>query len=1053
MNKIKDKTVILDEVIDFTINRGGQLHGQGFLESLVQFVGNLLGVKYAFCGRLRSETGEFSIETVALNIGGDIVDNISYLLAGTPCEQVVGKTVCSFPENVCTLFPEDKMLVDMNAESYAGIPLFFSSGEPLGLLAIVDTEPLSDPGIFEDVLRLLSISAAAELERQDIEAKLRKSERRFQDFAETSSDWLWEIDAEGRYFWQSDTGGLTDGLTFDKLIGMTREELAGDLMGDEDWREYSAALKEHKDFQDVEFRYPGLDGMVHVALLNGRPMFDESGTYIGHRGSATDITDRKLNAEELEISHAVQEAILNNIEVGLSLADNDGRIVAYNQKFIDIHDFPKSLFKGETTYEDLIRFNARRGHYGEGDTEELVSQRLKRISDQSRTVENKVMEDDRVIEVKRIPLPDGRMLITDTDITERRQAENALRESEKRYQELIENQVDLITYFEPTGRRTYVNSAFCRFTGLSQEEMLNIPVGAHFSSEMTEKILTGVSKLTPEDPLCEFEFEFTRHDGVKRWFLWSDLGIFNEGGVLVGVQGVGRDITDRKNTEEALRKSELRLSTAISMANIGYCTWDSINDKCTYCSEAYASLHDVTPEEYISKSNATNDVYVYVHPEDKERYHTLLTRPENRGGFDLEYRIITPSGELRWLHETIKPERTADGTVVIQHYIAQDITERKLAEDALRESKLRLSTAVSMANIGYSSWDALEFKCTYCSDEYASIHGTTPEEFISRSNSTEGNYVFVHPEDKERYRAMLYLPDNRDGFELEYRIIRPDGVVRWLHEIIKPERVDDGTVTVQHFIAQDITERKNAEALLIQSSKLASLGEMATGIAHELNQPLNAIQLTVDSLTDLAEDGAVEPDYALKKYALIDDQLARASTIINHMRSFGREANEEFSPVSVKNVVENATRFIGDQMRVKNIDLVVDIPDTCRQIMGHPTQLEQVVLNMITNARDAIEEANARRKNTHRAGVIHASVIDNNESDNICIIVQDDGGGIPDHIRDRIFDPFFTTKEVGTGTGIGLSISYGIIANMGGSISADNVNDGARFTISLPVAA
>jgi len=136
--------------------------------------------------------------------------------------------------------------------------------------------------------------------KKRIEDALQDSEARFREFAESASDWLWELDAEGRFFWQSDSAGLTDGLTHGKLAGMTREELAGDLMADDDWTSYRHALRHHTDIRKFVYRYRGLEGGIHYALLNGRPLFDEFGKYAGHRGTASDITDRKHFEEELQ---------------------------------------------------------------------------------------------------------------------------------------------------------------------------------------------------------------------------------------------------------------------------------------------------------------------------------------------------------------------------------------------------------------------------------------------------------------------------------------------------------------------------------------------------------------------------------------------------------------------------------------------------------------------------------------------------------------------------------------------------------------------------------
>jgi len=237
-------------------------------------------------------------------------------------------------------------------------------------------------------------------------------------------------------------------------------------------------------------------------------------------------------------------------------------------------------------------------------------------------------------------------------------------------------------------------------------------------------------------------------------------------------------------------------------------------------------------------------------------------------------------------------------------------------------------------------------------------------------------------------------------------------------------------------------ERKESAAQIIQASKLATLGEMATSVAHELNQPLSIIRMAAENSRRKMSKENVAVEYLTDKLQRIEEQTARAAAIIDHMRMFGREATEEPALIDPRNVVTNALDLMGEQLRLAGIEVVTEFPEDSPCVLGHIIQMEQVVINLLTNARDAMSE-----KGT--ASTIILRIF--SDPKNIHITSEDTGGGIAQNALTRIFEPFYTTKEMGKGTGLGLSVGYGIIRDMKGTITAENINDGARFTITLPL--
>jgi PAS domain S-box-containing protein len=254
-------------------------------------------------------------------------------------------------------------------------------------------------------------------------------------------------------------------------------------------------------------------------------------------------------------------------------------------------------------------------------------------------------------------------------------------------------------------------------------------------------------------------------------------------------------------------------------------------------------------------------------------------------------------------------------------------------------------------------------------------------------------------------------------------------------------------------VGQDITElnnvrhereceRQKAAAQIIQASKLATLGEMATSVAHELNQPLNVIRMASSNSRRRIDKGNLDPQYLIDKLNRIEEQTTRAAAIIDHMRMFGREAKESAVLVDPCKIVMKTLDLIGEQLRLSGIEVVTVLDKKCSPILGHPILMEQVVLNLLTNARDAITQRNGKSKITIR-------VFEDDKGINI--ITEDTGGGIAENTLSRIFEPFFTTKTIGKGTGLGLSVSYGIITDINGTIIAENIEGGARFIINIPV--
>jgi C4-dicarboxylate-specific signal transduction histidine kinase len=314
----------------------------------------------------------------------------------------------------------------------------------------------------------------------------------------------------------------------------------------------------------------------------------------------------------------------------------------------------------------------------------------------------------------------------------------------------------------------------------------------------------------------------------------------------------------------------------------------------------------------------------------------------------------------------------------------------------------------------------------------------------------------------DQRKAMLHILGDyeADRSRLARQTERLDNSRRALLHILQDShnsnlRLEDSRKAMIHIMddlrktTSEIERREHELRLkqeqLVQAGKLATLGELTTGIAHELNNPLNNIGLYVGNVIDRIDLGLAEKeeDGMLRELEGALEQVRKASEIITHLRTFGRAASVVFEPVVVNDVIQRSLSLMREQLRLRQIAVELDLAEDKAVVAGNPIQLEQVFINLLTNARDALVDAPQRV--IHITSEIRPPVVS--------VTVADTGPGIPAGLEQRIFDPFFTTKEVGAGTGLGLSITYGIITEHEGTISVESSpGEGARFLVELPLA-
>lgn len=307
-------------------------------------------------------------------------------------------------------------------------------------------------------------------------------------------------------------------------------------------------------------------------------------------------------------------------------------------------------------------------------------------------------------------------------------------------------------------------------------------------------------------------------------------------------------------------------------------------------------------------------------------------------------------------------------------------------------------------------------------------------------------------------KAMLHILADyeQDRRRLAQQSVRLDNSRRALLNILQDSHKDklrlEATRKAMIHIMGDLRETtaavqrreqelRDKQEQLVQAGKLATLGELTTGVAHELNNPLNNIGSFMGNAEDPIKLGARDKKRIVRELQRAMDQVRKATEIISHLRTFGRAAPTSREAISLRHVIESALSLVQQQLRLREIKVTVKLGSEEPVVLGNSIQLEQAFINLLTNARDAV--ADSPRKAIQISGSVSSEVVE--------ITFAHTGHGIPPEFERRIFDPFFTTKEVGKGTGLGLSITYGIIRDHGGTISVvSNVGEGAEFLIRLP---
>ncbi len=500
-------------------------------------------------------------------------------------------------------------------------------------------------------------------------------------------------------------------------------------------------------------------------------------------------------------------------------------------------------------------------------------------------------------------------------------------------------------------------------------------------------------------------------------------------------------IEERLTGENDLQESESRFQFVADAAPV--LIWMAGVDKlCTFFNKPWLQFTGRSMEQELGNGWAEG-----VHQDDLERCLQVYTSAfDARQPFVMQYRLRRDDGEYRWISDQGVPRHDAQGTFAGYIGSCVDVTELMTKDEALRQSEERMRLAAAAVNLGIWEWH-LATNEIWATNARRAVLGwpstgkVTFEDFISQ----------VHPEDRSRIRQTINeaVCDGKD-YESEYRLVLPDGIVRWMSTRGSIQFDNAGRPSRLLGISIDITARKQAEldaqrgrAELSHLSRVALMGEMSASIAHELNQPLSGILSNAAAGQRFIDRGDVDLGEVRELLGDIVSDGRRASDVVRGIRGMVKKGQLARRSVNLNEVVMDAWRMASSDALLHSCQLETSLDPNLPAIDADPVQLQQVLLNLAINAFDAMRDTPASKRK-----VLIAT--QSNGDDMVRTSVRDYGVGISEEMRDRLFDPFFSTKT--EGLGMGLAIVRSIVESHGGTITAENAaGGGTRFEFVLPV--
>ncbi|MFH1032753.1 MAG: PAS domain S-box protein [Chloroflexota bacterium] len=788
-----------------------------------------------------------------------------------------------------------------------------------------------------------------------------------------------------------------------------------------------------------EFRTNPARGPMRNIISNIEPFRGPRGSIIKLSGTLQDITELKTVEEKLKTAEQNFRNSLDDSPLGIRIATLDGELIYANNALFDITGYGSIE---ELKAVPLVKL------YTPESYERFLARRAKRILGEPLPLYYEVDVVRKDGEIRQLLLSakeviwDGkkRVQVAYQDITERKRLDKELRASEAKYRFLSDNMTDVAFMTDLNMRTIYVTPSIEKVLGFTPEERIKqLPheqltpeslkqASSLLYSELKKEMETGIPNTGP----YVLELECYHKDHSVR-ILETVLGpVRDDMGKPTGIYGVGRDITERKQAEIKLKASEERFRNLVENAPTGIVIVDS-EGRLIEANEAMWRMHGYdSKEEYMKSSIADR----YYDPKDREHWMALIRETDKISGFEM--RNKRKDGSLFWA-SAASMRQTGKSGETQYIVVAQDITQQKRALEELRESEeryralIRLGSEVGEAVVMLWETDGEEAVHAFASEAWSKITGYSQEELLKMSFSR-----LVHPKDQPAARDRYYkrLSGEVISESFEETIVRKDGTEVMVE--VTGARTNYKGKPAQVLYIRDVTQRKKMEDQLMTQDRLASIGQLVSGVAHELNNPLTG----VIGFSDLVLQREL-PDDIKDDINVVNREAKRAAAIVRNLLTFARKHPEEKRLVDINDGIKQVLELRAYEQKLNNIKVDTRLAAELPKILGNSTQLQQVFINIIGNAEFFMAEV-------HQKGIL--TITTERVGNFLRATFTDDGPGILKESLKLVFNPFFTTKEVGKGTGLGLSICHGIVTEHGGKIWAESeLGKGATFAVELPI--
>lgn len=810
-------------------------------------------------------------------------------------------------------------------------------------------------------------------------------------------------------------------------------------------------ILDHKPF-NLEFRIIRKnDTEIRWVVSSGEIKYGDESRGISMIGTIQDITERKHAEEQLRKSEEKYRSIFENVQDVYFETAIDGTVLEVSPSIENISD-------GQYNQKELIG-RSMYDFYANNETRDSLLSIIKEyrsVLDFELPFRNKdgkfiTCSISAKLMLDEHGLP-SKIIGTLRNITERKLADKKLKNSEEQFRLLLNSTAEAIYGLDTAGKCIFCNKAAIRMLGYSNASEI---IGGDMHELIHHSHNDGSQYQKHECKILE-----TIHEGIESHVddevFWTIHGTsfpaeywsypISHEGKIIGSVITFFDITERKRAEVALQESLESLKKSQEISHVG--SWNLMIETghVVWSDEMYKIFGIAKKEPGENMHDAFTHAILH---DDKAKVGKVMAATFlDDTALPLDFRIVRTDGSVRSVHLQAESQLNGTGRIIAQHGILQDLTEQKQNEKALRESEKMYRTLLNASPEGIVIMN-MKGIITEISNITLEIFGAEKKsEFIGVHF-----FNFIPRPELSKLKEVLNKTQTEGLVQNVEFILNRKNHSQFICELSTTLiQETDGRPKSYMAIIRDISQRKKIEQQLIRTERLVSLGEMASAMAHEINQPLLSITLGIENLFNKIEQvNAVDETYFHNKSEKIFNDIARIGRIIDHVRAFSRDNDDYiYTSFDINNSIENAIAMISEQFKHYEISLILRLDENIPPLNGNTYRFEQVILNLLNNARDALESKTKLLKHDFERTINIRSWRDDQK---IYVEIKDNGSGISPSVIDRIMLPFYTTKEVGKGTGLGLSVSFGIIKEMNGNIDVESdPPNGTLFRLTLPVA-